>query len=690
MYCMSLEPGTTFAGYTVLEVLGTGGMGEVYLVDHPRLPRRDALKVLPAALTGDREFRGRFAREGDLAAGLWHPHIVGVHDRGEFDGRLWIAMDLVDGADASRLLRDRYPAGMPVGEALSIISAIAEALDYAHSRGLLHRDVKPANILLAEQTSGRNRILLSDFGIARPISDPSGLTATNLTVGTVAYAAPEQLMGQDLDGRTDQYALAATAYHLLTGSPVFPSPNPVGVISQHLTAAPPKLSALRPDLGDLDEVLATALAKEPADRYSTCEAFAAALRSRAQNVDLHPTLLASPKATRADHVSTPPPGGDNRRRRALIASGALAAIAITAAGVIFSVTRPNPDNDNTSTDEAAMVATLPNGAALDGTYRFNFDLGQTTLQGSPSPSPNDKPERWWALHTQCSVNGCAAAAVQLDADSHQTAHRDGIRTTLRFIDGRWVADPQRSRNDAMEKCFIGSDGNWQKGADTSVSTWGLQPQTNGSFTGRWTATTVSSECGLQGGVTEIPLAANRIGDVPSALTLPDPSDAPTNSGLQPAAGPTLSGTFRLDFSGDVSSNEKIRDDTPPSVKWYAFRSTCTNAGCVATGSELDTANPAEATGTATVLRFIGGRWADTAPPLRITCGSAPTPEVTVDSTRTMESLPDGSLRGSDRITFSSGECGNKGMWIDYPFTATRTGDVPARVVVADPALFAAT
>jgi ferredoxin-NADP reductase len=206
-----LADGQTFAGYTIVRLLGSGGMGEVYLADHPRLPRADALKVLPADVSADSEYRQRFNREADIAATLWHPHIVGVHDRGDFEGQIWISMDYVEGTDAAQLLRDRYPNGMPKEDVLAIVTAVGEALDYAHSRNLLHRDVKPANIMLAYPESGEQRVLLCDFGIARRVDDSSGLTATNMTVGTVYYAAPEQLMGDDLDGRADQYALAATA-----------------------------------------------------------------------------------------------------------------------------------------------------------------------------------------------------------------------------------------------------------------------------------------------------------------------------------------------------------------------------------------------------------------------------------------------------------------------------------------------
>jgi serine/threonine protein kinase, bacterial len=278
---MPLGRGEIFAGYTIVRLLGSGGMGEVYLAKHPRLPRHDALKVLPADVSADPEFRSRFNREADLAATLFHPHIVGVHDRGEFEGQLWIAMDYVQGTDAGQLMKAQYRDGMSAHDVCAIVTAVARALDYANQRGLLHRDVKPANILLTELEDGERRVLLADFGIARQVSEVSGLTATNMTVGTVSYAAPEQLMGSDIDGRADQYALAATAFHLLTGSLPYKHSNPVAVISQHLNATPPKLSDRRPELAQLDAVLSKALAKKPSDRFDRCREFAAKLSERA-------------------------------------------------------------------------------------------------------------------------------------------------------------------------------------------------------------------------------------------------------------------------------------------------------------------------------------------------------------------------------------------------------------------------
>lgn len=278
-----MASGANFAGYTILRLLGSGGMGEVYLAQHPRLPRRDALKILPTALSADPEFRERFNREADLAAALFHPHIVGVHDRGDFEGQLWIAMDYVEGTDAGQLMKAQYHDGMSTHDVCAIVTAVAGALDYANQRGLLHRDVKPANILLTEPEDGERRVLLADFGIARQLAEVSGLTATNMTVGTVSYAAPEQLMGADIDGRADQYALAATAFHLLTGAPPYQHSNPVAVISQHLNATPPKLSDRRPELAHLDPVLSKALAKDPADRFGRCRQFAVKLSERAHS-----------------------------------------------------------------------------------------------------------------------------------------------------------------------------------------------------------------------------------------------------------------------------------------------------------------------------------------------------------------------------------------------------------------------
>ena len=271
-----LADGVDFAGYTIVRLLGLGGMGEVYLAQHPRLPRRDALKVLGNAVSDDEEYRRRFNLEAEMVATLRHPHIVTIYDRGEFDGRLWIAMEFIDGIDGARLLA-RHPGGVPPAEVVRIVSAVADALDYAHSRRLLHRDIKPANILLGAPESGDDRIMLVDFGVARQIGRVSNLTGADMTVGTVSYAAPEQLKGEEIDGRADQYALAATAYHLLTGAAPYAYTNPAVVISHHLSSEPPVIGEEHPELARFGSVFTRAMAKDPADRFERCRDFALAM-----------------------------------------------------------------------------------------------------------------------------------------------------------------------------------------------------------------------------------------------------------------------------------------------------------------------------------------------------------------------------------------------------------------------------
>lgn len=313
---MPFKNGEVFAGYVIERLLGTGGMGEVYLAQHPRLPRHDALKVLSLAATADQEFQARFKREAELAATLWHPHIVGVLDRGEFNGRLWISMEYVDGMDAGQLVRDRYPDGMSEQDVTEIVTAVADALDFGHDRRLLHRDVKPENILVAAADGHRRRVLLTDFGIARKIDDVSNLTEANVAVGTISYVAPEQLLGKSLDGRADQYALAATTFFLLTGAPPFQDSNRAVVLSHHLNSPPPRISERRPELAHLDAVLAKALAKDPNKRYPTCAEFARAL-SQADRAE-------SPRS--AERPTT-------QRLERLIVSGTARAVQSSPAGV---------------------------------------------------------------------------------------------------------------------------------------------------------------------------------------------------------------------------------------------------------------------------------------------------------------------------------------------------------------------
>jgi serine/threonine-protein kinase len=423
---MPLANGGYFAGFHILRPLGFGGMGEVYLVEHPRLPRQDALKILPAEMSVDSEFRARFNREAELAATLYNPHIVGIHDRGEFEGQLWISMDYIDGPDAGRLLRERYPTGMPVWEVVEIVSAVADALDYAHGRGLLHRDIKPPNILLTKPERGRRRVLLGDFGIARNTAEVSGLTDTNVTLGTVNYAAPEQLTGSAIDGRADQYGLASTAYHLLAGSPMFGSSNPAVVIGCHLNAAPPRLSDVRPDLAALDPVLAKALSKNPDDRFRTCTDFANALghaaasgRRRPLSADASvPSGRPSPPVPSTPPTPSPPTGqrgtsilptdypagvAERPLHEAVPASRwpwALAALALVAilGALVFAVwprsepSAPPAAKPTTSTSRSATTTSTSRSATTTSTSRSatTTSAAATTAVPATSRSPSRK------------------------------------------------------------------------------------------------------------------------------------------------------------------------------------------------------------------------------------------------------------------------------------------------------------
>jgi serine/threonine-protein kinase len=246
-------------------------------------------------------------------------------------------MGYVEGTDAARLLEEQYRHGMPPDEVVRIVTAVADALDYAHQRQLLHRDVKPANILLAELDSGGWRALLADFGIARRVDDSSGLTQTNMAVGTVAYAAPEQLMGLPLDGRADQYSLAATAFELLTGSHLYLDRNPAVVISQHVSAPPPAIADRKPELSGLGPVLSKALAKSPGDRYDTCMDFANAL---ARHLDVVVGDLGANDATMPALAPARRHGKEpkSRKRPLVMASAILTALLIAGAAAAVILT----------------------------------------------------------------------------------------------------------------------------------------------------------------------------------------------------------------------------------------------------------------------------------------------------------------------------------------------------------------
>ncbi|MEU6997443.1 serine/threonine-protein kinase [Nonomuraea sp. NPDC046570] len=265
--------GQEVAGYYIEDVIGKGGMAVVYLALDPRLSRRVALKILNPALSVDERFRQRFILESRTVASIEHPNIIPIYEaNSDDDGVLFIAMRYVDGLDLRRFFYDRGP--LPLGQVNQIFAQVAAALDTAHAHDLIHRDVKPANILMAG-----DHVYLTDFGITKHRTSISGLTQTDQFIGTPKYMAPEQINKEHIDGRCDQYALACVVYEALTGRLPFQRDNDIALLWAHLAEAPVPVSALRPDLPlEVDGVMMRALAKSPEQRYESCGVFVAALR----------------------------------------------------------------------------------------------------------------------------------------------------------------------------------------------------------------------------------------------------------------------------------------------------------------------------------------------------------------------------------------------------------------------------
>jgi serine/threonine protein kinase len=296
-----LRPGSRVAGYLLADLVGVGGMAVVFRARDEGLGRTVALKVLAGNLAGDQAARERFTREARTVANVEHPHIIPVYAAGQADGLLYIAMRFVDGADLHALIRSDGP--LPPRRAAAFVSGMASALDAAHAVGVVHRDVKPANVLVDARPGRPEHGYLTDFGVARVMRSTGGLTIAGQFIGTPNYGAPEQISGAAVDGRTDQYALACVTYELLTGSVPFKREDPMMVLFAHAHADPPLLTAARPDLpAEVDAVLARGLAKRPDRRYDSCGDFADALR---EALDLEPYDPRRP--AKAGHASLAAP-----------------------------------------------------------------------------------------------------------------------------------------------------------------------------------------------------------------------------------------------------------------------------------------------------------------------------------------------------------------------------------------------
>ncbi len=275
--------GAQIASYRVEQLIGRGGMATVYRATDVRLDRIVALKVLIPELARNDSFRQRFMLESRAGASLDHPHVIPVFEAGEAGGVLFIAMRYVAGLDVRALIERE--GRLPAARTVEIVSQVASALDAAHQHGLVHRDVKPANMLISEVSDGKSAdyVYLSDFGLSKQSLSSVSLTGTGQFLGTLDYMSPEQISGNQLDGRTDLYALACATFEMLTGQPPFRREANLAVMWAQVSAEPPSVRAWRPELAPaVDAVIGKALAKAPGDRQATCTEFAQALAAACQ------------------------------------------------------------------------------------------------------------------------------------------------------------------------------------------------------------------------------------------------------------------------------------------------------------------------------------------------------------------------------------------------------------------------
>ncbi|KAA0085946.1 protein kinase [Mycolicibacterium sp. P9-64] len=366
---------TPFGHYQLLELLGRGGMGNVYRAHDTLTDRIVALKVLPAHLAGDPVFQQRFRREAHAAAALSEPHVVPIHGYGEIEGQLYLDMRLIDGEDLGTVLSDAT-GPMPPQRAVSIVEQVAAALDAAHAVGLVHRDVKPSNIFVA----AKDFVYLIDFGIARTTTE-TGLTTVGSTLGTMAYMAPERFKSGQSDPRSDVYALTCVLHECLTGSRPYSGDSLEQQLAGHLVAPPPRPSALNPSLPKgFDDVVAKGMAKDPNNRYQTAGELADAVR-------------AVQPGRRAPRSKRPPPAGSPRTRRlSTLTLSAATVVGILVAAVVTWQMRSAPGDskvnaESTTTtgtssstlapmigDPAAIAATVP--AAIRSTGKLVVGINE--------------------------------------------------------------------------------------------------------------------------------------------------------------------------------------------------------------------------------------------------------------------------------------------------------------------------
>ena len=573
-----LGPGSRVGPYVLKRLLGRGGMAAVYEAEDTGLDRVVALKLMSGAYSQDPDFKKRLQREARIAGRLHEPHVVPIHEAGEADGRLFVDMRLIEGTDLATVLKQS--GSLAPTRAVAIVRQVASALDAAHRAGVIHRDVKPANILLTEDDFA----CLVDFGIANAVTEEK-LTQFGDVLGTWSYMAPERFSGDTdkVTHRVDVYALACVLYELLTGTPPYRGDH-TALMGAHLSASVPKPSFQRPWIPqELDEVIARGMAKNPWERYPSAMELARAAHNAVTTplarpgstvpvrpptppdhlIAAGPTHVQAPQFAATSAAPAPqPPSGPPRwppptpqavptppaperpvwRRPRVVIPAVVAITVLIAGGIVVAVKVAHPHNNNPSTAAAPPTTAPANAGPFTGTYTADL-AAETNLDGKTFDGAAPAAAETWGIRSVCPSTGCVATASRR---SGQTAHV----STLVFDDvgGRWLAvgvgvGAGTCRNVPSER--------WD------VIT--LQPRPDGTFSGEY-STVTSIGCESKRAVT-----FTRSGDV-DVNSLPDPATQPPRV-VSPAE--ALHGRYHNTIT--YSNGGKLETD-------FAVRTDCLRTG----------------------------------------------------------------------------------------------------------------
>jgi serine/threonine protein kinase len=555
---------TPFGRYRLIELVGRGGMGEVWRAFDTVTQRVVAIKVLPPQMAQDPTFEARFRREAKAAAGLDNPHIVPIYDYGEIDGRLFVTMRLVKGRDLATVIAQ---GPLPPEQAVAIVDQIAGALHAAHRAELIHRDVKPSNILLDED----GYAYLIDFGIAQAASQTK-LTSTGMTIGTWAYMAPERFTTGQTDSRADIYALACVLHETLTGAAPFPGHSLEQLMYAHVHTPPPPPSTLRAGVPTaMDTVIATGMAKNPDDRYANTREMADAAKSAVTAPVTWPApgpaqhrIFTDPTQRGPARSDPNPPAPKSSRNRVIALSSVAAVVAILAVAAAIGLSN---SGDRSATPIVSPTittpTTVPNTGPFTGTFTATFG---PPAMGNGAPADGVPFTDTFSLRSACSTNGCVATA----SSTGQYASKDVV---FDEVGEQWLAVSTSRR-----KCSDVEDAE-------AFNVISLRPQLDGTFTGEMTQVTTN---GCQNKRT---VAFSRTGDTDMS-TLPNPAELPPRV---VSAAEALHGLYK--------SVIKYASSPVPTELDYGVRT-----DCLRTGDRCFSAFAAPKDGTGGALVFANGAW----------------------------------------------------------------------------------